>query len=432
MRKFLKETRQIYIIFIIAFVVAISSQFYFNVFADNFRISIAVILLPLLLMTVGENISTIKICLATALVVFILRSTIDVLTNGFSSQVFTIYMPNAVFYFAYGFIFDLFCPNKLVATYRKMFGVILISDFLSNICEICFTGTDMHFSKVVNVLVTLAGVALIRGTISWFILVGEKYYRTLLQREEHEKRYQRLFLMTTGLKNEIYFMRKNSEEIEKVMGTAYKLYEKLSDTDLDTETKNMSLALAKDVHEIKKDYLRIIRGIEKEISEDYDEKQMNFSDVLYILKDTTHLLLESKKTDVKLDFNCHDDFVTQYHYELMNIFKNLVTNAIEAIEAGEKGDHITINQYMEKDDFIFVVTDNGPGISKRHLPNIFKMGYSTKFDYVTGNIYRGVGLFGIKDTIEHQFGGTITAHSVFGDGTKFVIRIPQKSISLQN
>ena len=41
--------------------------------------------------------------------------------------------------------------------------------------------------------------------------------RKMCIRDRHEQRYQRLFLMTTGLKNEIYFMRKNSEEIESVM-----------------------------------------------------------------------------------------------------------------------------------------------------------------------------------------------------------------------
>jgi two-component system sensor histidine kinase YcbA len=57
------------------------------------------------------------------------------------------------------------------------------------------------------------------------------------------------------------------------------------------------------------------------------------------------------------------------------------------------------------------------------------MGYSTKFDYVTGNIYRGVGLCGVKSTIEEQFGGSIEVDSVFGDGTQFTIKVPKEAIS---
>ena len=94
--------------------------------------------------------------------------------------------------------------------------------------------------------------------------MGEKHYRILLTKEEHENRYQRLFLMTTSLKNEVYFMKKNSEEIESVMSNAYRLYEKLSELGVPEETKRMSLAIARDVHEIKKDYLHIMQGIENE------------------------------------------------------------------------------------------------------------------------------------------------------------------------
>ncbi len=100
--------------------------------------------------------------------------------------------------------------------------------------------------------------------------------------------------MTTGLKNEIYFMRKNSEEIESVMANAYKLYEKLNEMDVPDDMKHMSLSIARDVHEIKKDYIRIIQGIEEEISEEYDEKRMSFQDILKILEDTTYHMLEAK------------------------------------------------------------------------------------------------------------------------------------------
>lgn len=72
--------------------------------------------------------------------------------------------------------------------------------------------------------------------------------------------------------------------------------------------------------------------------------------------------------------------------------------------------------------------DNGPGISERHLPNIFEMGYSTKFDYKTGNIYRGVGLWGVRNTVEEQFKGTINVVSQPGKGTRFQVEIPAERL----
>lgn len=428
MKKLFKETEEIYIIFFIAAAVAFTSQFYFNAFSDGFRVSLAIIVLPLLIMTIGEDISAIKIGFFTSIAIFALRATLYYSATNSFDKIMELYVPNVVFYIAYGFIFEILLPNKYVVSYPKLLFTIFISDFLSNICEICVTSGDVMGDGITRVILTLAGVAVVRSFVTWVCLIIEKQYRTLLQRDEHEKRYQRLFLMTTGLKNEIFFMRKNSEEIEKVMATAYKLYENLSVTDLPPEIKKMSLELAKDVHEIKKDYFRIIKGIENEITDEYDEKEMKFSDLLYILQDTTYHLLKSRKLNIQLHFLYNDDFVTDKHYELMNILKNLVTNAAEAIDNGEKGDEISIRQYKKDDNFVFFVKDNGPGISKRHLPNIFKMGYSTKFDYTTGNIFRGVGLYGVKTTIEENFGGTIEVESVFGDGTQFVITIPQASL----
>ena len=431
MKSFLKDKSDNFIIVLISVITAVSSQFYINVFTDSFRISTAVIFLPLLLLTAGKNISDVKICAATAVAVILLRCFIHSIYYGSFAEGFMLYYPSAVFYIFYGFLFTILCNNKHTASYKNILPAMMVSDFLANLCELCITGGSTPMENVGSIIVTLALIAFVRSVVAWTIFVMAKQYRTLLQKEEHEKRYQRLFVMTTGLKNEIYFMKKNSEEIERVMGIAYRLYEKLADTSLDAEIKNMSLELAKDVHEIKKDYIRIIKGIENEISEEDDEKQMKFSDILHILKDTTHHLLEEKDLKIQLDFICQDDFVTNEHYELMNILKNLVTNATEAIETGEKGDKITIEQGLVDNQYIITVKDNGPGISKRHLPNIFKMGYSTKFDYVTGNIYRGVGLCGVKSTIEERFGGSIEVASVFGNGTDFTIKIPKYAITLQ-
>lgn len=413
----------------IAAAVTLSSQLYFNVYSDGFRISAAVIILPVLLMTLGEDISTVAICNWTAGCVLVFRSLLLYASTGSLAGCMELYFPNAVFYITYGIIFSLLCPNKFTVSYSRMLWVVLASDYLSNIVELCVNPSRLDYDSTARVLVLLFGVACIRGFISWVVLIGEKQYRTLLQKEEHEQRYQRLFLMTTGLKSEIFFMRKNSEEIERVMGHAYKMYEQLSSMDnVSDELKKTSLAIAKDVHEIKKDYIRIIKGIENEISEEYDEKRMKFSDILHILQESTQHVLASRKLKITLDFRHSEDFSTGEHYEIMSILKNMVNNAIEAIENAGKGDTISINQYFSDGNCIFTVTDNGPGISPRHLKNIFKMGYSTKFDIQTGNIYRGVGLCGVKATVEEKFGGSINVESELGNGTAFTVIIPYHAI----
>ena len=65
-------------------IVALASQLYWNVFVSGFRISPAVILLPILLMTIGKSISTIRITVTTAAVVFLFR--LFLAASGLSSS----------------------------------------------------------------------------------------------------------------------------------------------------------------------------------------------------------------------------------------------------------------------------------------------------------------------------------------------------------
>ena len=58
------------------------------------------------------------------------------------------------------------------------------------------------------------------------------------------------------------------------------------------------------------------------------------------------------------------------------------------------------------------------------LERVFQMGYSTKFDTKTGNIYRGMGLTGAKMSLEEELGGSIWVDSTPGERTTFWVRIP--------
>lgn len=416
-------------IMLIACLVALSSELYWNIFSSSFRISLSVILLPVLLMTLGKDLPTVKTCSTTALTVFIFRALLASSRHLTLVELSELLLPNVAFYICYGLIFSTFILNKHTCSYKQLFPTLFSADLVSNSVELCILEMFQPGSLTVQRIGVLMAVATFRSLFSTLFLFGEVHYRTLLKREEHENRYRRLFLMTSALKNEIYFMKKNSAEIEAIMGNAYRVYERLSLMDnIPDDMKQMSLAIARDVHEIKKDYIRIIQGIEQEISDEYDEKRMSFLDLLNILEATTHHLLEEKTVRIQLEFECDHDFTTAYHYELMAILKNLVTNAIEAFEGAHKNGTIHLSEHLIDGVYEFVVQDNGPGISPRHLPNIFKMGYSTKFDYKTGNIYRGVGLFGVKATIEDKFGGTIDVESELKKGTTFTIRIPEKAL----
>ena len=413
----------------IGIIIALTSQLYWNVFVNNFRISTSVILLPVLIMTVGSQIHTRTICFVTACIIFVFRLSIQMFQGvPFAAGLIQV-LPGALFYICYGLIFKLQIKNKHIVQMERLIAAVFICDFCSNVFEVSLQEylqqRTLPGGSVIQMLLMIAAVRTLFVAVA---LIGERQYRVLLTKAEHEKRYQRLFLMTTGLKNEIYLMHKNTEEIERVMSNAYRLYENILKMELPDEMKQMALEIARDVHEIKKDYIRIIQGIEQEIDEEYDEERMSFQDLLQILESSTYHMLADKRLDVRLLFDCEEDFTTKEHYILMAVLKNLVNNAIEAIEAKKKGGAVRISERKEGEKYIFEVTDDGPGISEKHLPNIFKMGYSTKFDEKTGNIYRGVGLCGVKNAVEEQFKGSISVESSLGKGTRFHIEIPADAL----
>ncbi len=413
----------------IGIVIALTSQLYWNVFVTNFRISTSVILLPLLIMTVGSQIHTLTICLVTSTIVFLFRGGICFLQGYSVAEAMPAILPGSLYYICYGLLFKLQIRNKHVARTERVILAVFLCDFGANMMEFMIQEAWQQMPLFqMEVAKNLLLIAAVRTVFVAMGLFGERQYRALLKKEEHENRYRRLFLMTTGLKNEIYLMRKNTEEIERVMSNAYRLYESILGMELPRSLQQMSLEIARDVHEIKKDYLRIIQGIEKEIDEEYDEERMSFSDLLHILEESSYQMLAEKQVDVRLLFDCRDEFTTKEHYMLMAVLKNLVSNAIEAIESEKRQGTIRISERREQDTYFFTVEDDGPGIREKHLPNIFEMGYSTKFDEKTGNIYRGVGLCGVKNAVEEQFKGSISVESKEGKGTKFLIEIPAETL----
>ena len=409
--------------------VALLSQFYFNVLSSDFRISIAVVLLPVLLMTMGAQIHSLSACGFTALIVFLFRVLVSLLLHGPAGVKVYQQLPGALFYLCYGLLFKLQIPNKRFTSLPRVFAAAFFCDLLANAAELLFRA--YFFGAAINsenASLVLFLVALLRSALVLLILVMDRQYRELQVRHEQESRYQRLFLMITGLKSELYLMRKNSEEIERVMGNAYRLSEELRAQELPDEMQRRALDIARDVHEIKKDYLRIMRGLEETAANEYDEDHIRFRDLMEILDATSNSVLREKKLDIRLIFDCRDDFLTREHYALMTVLKNLVGNAIEAIEGDRRRGVIMVSERKYDGTYEFKVSDNGPGILPRKLGKIFRLGYSTKFDERTGNIYRGVGLAGVKNMVEDHFGGSIEVQSEPGN-TCFTVRIPVGAIA---
>jgi PAS domain S-box-containing protein len=116
-----------------------------------------------------------------------------------------------------------------------------------------------------------------------------------------------------------------------------------------------------------------------------------------------------------------------YAGQLNQVFMNLISNAIDAIEEQLATDQppspptVTIKTVCQQSDAVRItITDNGPGISDRTRPHIFEPFYTTK-PIGKGT---GIGLSISYQIIHERHHGTLEFESQSGSGTAFHITIP--------
>ena len=334
----------------------LSGEVFFNLGNDNFRISGAVVLFPVLLLTLLQDSRTPLTGVLTGACLLLVRSAIDIVGGGeVWTRAILLNCPAAIFYPCYDGLLCLLVRDRYQAPLSQLWWTFWLCDGVSNIVNFSLDNGGL---PNVDVLAWLMVIGLARALLASLVLWGMKRYRRLLLAEEHERRYQRLFLMTANLKNELYFLKKDAENIEGIMARAYRLYERLGELDCPEEVRQLALSIARDVHEVKKDNLSIVRGIEGEVAGTGTDQ----------------------KADIDLLCRCESDFATGEHYRIMSILKNLVINAAEAIQSGKGTGVIWVDERVEEGQLLLTVQDNGPGITPRAMRNLFQVGYSTKFD----------------------------------------------------
>ena len=362
----------------------------------------------------------------TGLFVLLFRTLTDLAAGISLVRALEMEYPGGVFYLCYDVLLCLLLSDRRSASYPRLWLATLVCDVVSNVVNLVLSSHGLNLSA--DMLAALLWLAFGRSMAALTILFVSRSYRLLILREEHEQRYQHLFLMTADLKTELYFLKKDAEDIEAVMSSAYQLYEHLEAQHADESLTALALSIARDVHEVKKDNLRIIRGIEEEVAGDFDDETMALSDLLHILQVSTRQLLGQLRADIRLECSYDRDLPIREHYRLLSVLKNLVTNAVEAIQAGPSHGNVQVDCRVQGDDLRLQVTDNGPGISSRAMNLLFQVGYSTKFNPDTGDINRGVGLPAVKYIVD-ELGGSIQVDSRPGVRTQFDILLPLAAVT---
>ena len=98
--------------------------------------------------------------------------------------------------------------------------------------------------------------------------------------------------------------------------------------------------------------------------------------------------------------------------EMNRVFQNLIKNAIQSIEDSGV---VKVKTYLQDSSIIVEITDNGCGMEKEVLSNLFEPNFSTK------SMGMGLGLAITKKTLDNMQ-ASIEFKSEVGKGTKVTIK----------
>jgi PAS domain S-box-containing protein len=123
----------------------------------------------------------------------------------------------------------------------------------------------------------------------------------------------------------------------------------------------------------------------------------------------------------KLDIIAPSDTFEVDENSLQQAMVNILENAIDACidNPKDKVSHILFHTKVSLNKVLFTIQDNGPGMKKNELKNIFTIFFSSK-----GNKGTGLGLY-IANKVISQHRGEIKVNSTVDKGSKFLIKIPR-------
>ncbi len=342
---------------------------------------------------------------------------------------------------AYYLVFGICFKFSKVRQHIKQLPLLIVwlcgLDIVGNLAELMVRGelADTHEEYIVASMVMMAVIRAIIAVAGYY---GLRRYHAFILAEDQLNRYTAMNMMVAELKTELFFIKKSAADIEKVMEESYELYQLLQNKATSGHDKNhnpvlmpqKALSIARNIHEIKKDYYRVTTGIENILEPSTLEQGIHLSEVFSLIKQHAYHNLTDKNRHISLEFHAEEDFIINqaYIYNVVSILNNLLTNALEACEDGCV---IQVWQHFCGNNVLFEIEDNGPGIPESDLEVIFAVGYSTKFSPVTGKMSTGLGLSHAKNLTEF-LGGTIDVRSQAHVATCFRISIPVSKLVERN
>lgn len=148
------------------------------------------------------------------------------------------------------------------------------------------------------------------------------------------------------------------------------------------------------------------------------ERQIETIDLADLLQEVIGFLgkeVSHRNVELKTEYDTRGRSISSDRGKLQQIFLNIINNSIAALP---QGGTITLGiRSLDARRVQVTIADDGPGIPKANLANVFEPFYSTKGEFGTG-----LGLSITYDLVT-KLGGEISVDSDVGEGTCFTVTL---------
>ena len=152
-----------------------------------------------------------------------------------------------------------------------------------------------------------------------------------------------------------------------------------------------------------------------------DRKSTGLNEILEKTLDLLGPSLGAANIEVVKDLAANLPEVHVDFHQIQQVLTNLITNAQHAMTADRNCGRLTIRTYLQNDQVVLQIADDGPGITAEVLPRIFDPFFSTK------KAGKGTGLgLSVSHGIVRDHGGELRVETKVGQGTTFVMLLPTR------
>lgn len=402
-----------YLITVIA--ITLIGELYFYPFHGSFRFSAGVVAFSLMLLLI-EDFNMVILAIHTGITVFVFRFIIEYFSTDVEiAAIISENLPASIYYILYGILAWFFTIRKNRENHYLTIVTLFSIDVLCNLTEAVIRNSlNSYLFKFIII------IGLIRSIASCGIFILIENQNNIIRKKEHQKRYIQLNTLVSNIQAELFYLKKSTSDIENVMDKSYSLYKNNKDNEI---ISNDALDIARDVHEIKKDYYRVLSGFESFLKDFETNETMSLKDLAFIMEGNGKRYIDENNKDINLSVIINDNIYVKKYYSLFTVLNNLIVNSIDAIKG--RG-NINVEQSIIDDNIVLTIIDDGGGIDINLIPYIFNPGFTTKYDKKTGNSSTGIGLSHVKNIID-ELNGEIKVNSINNE-TEFKIVIPKTSL----